>query len=124
MEAIPRLSREGVREVLKYLEQDGVPKDLQSALAKIDAMINSHMKYDAMNYLLGEIIDTRPESFTATIHPEKIGIGGAQLNALQRQMPKLQKRIQKLHAELPSGSELPDLKAEMRDLEGIKKVLK
>lgn len=123
MEAIPRLSREGVKEVLKYLEQDGVPKDLQTALARINAMIDSHMKYDAMNYLLGEIIDDRPESFTATINPEKIGISKTQLKALQQQIPELQKRIQKLHTEHPGGSELPNLKAEMQDLEGIKQVL-
>ena len=52
MEAIPRISQVGLKETIQYLERDGAPKDITSALAKIDAMIESHMKYDAMNYLL------------------------------------------------------------------------
>lgn len=123
MEAIPHLSKEGIKEVLKYLERDGVPKDIASAFAKIDAMIDRHMKYDAMNYLLGDMLDTRPESFTATVNPEKTGIGEAQLRVIQRQIPKLQKLVRQLREAYPDDLELPNLKAEMRDLDGIKKVL-
>jgi hypothetical protein len=121
MEAIPRLSKEGITEVLKYL---GAPKDLVSALVKIDAMIGGHMKYDAMNYLLGDIVDSRPDSFAATVNPEKTGIGEAQLKAVQRQIPKLQKLVRHLREAYPDNSQFPDFKAETLDLDGIKKLLR
>ena len=87
-------------------------------------MINDHMKYDAMNYLLGEIIDSRPESFTATIHPEKIGISESQLKVLQLQIPILQEYLKNLYKAFPENSPLPDFNAEIQDLNGIKKILK
>lgn len=124
MEAIPQLSQEGLREVLLYLEREGLPNNLQTALSKIDTMINDHMKYDAMNYLLGEIIDSRPDSFTATINPEKIGISKSQLKVLQLQIPILQEYLKNLYKEFPENSPLPDFNAEIQDLNGIKKILK
>jgi len=124
MEAIPQLSQEGLKEVLWYLERDGLPKDIQTALSKIDTMINHHMKYDAMNYLLGEILDSRPESFIATINHEKIGISESQLKVLQLQIPTLQEHLKNLYKEFSENSSSPDLSVAVQDLEGIKKMLK
>lgn len=72
LNAIPKITPIGIKEVLKYLEQNGNPNTLSEALSKIDDMIAQHMKYDAINYLLGDIVDTRTESFIATIDPSKI----------------------------------------------------
>ncbi len=77
-----------------------------------------------MNYLLGEILDSRPESFIATINHEKIGISESQLKVLQLQIPTLQEHLKNLYKEFSENSSSPDLSVAVQDLEGIKKMLK
>lgn len=123
LNAIPKITPIGIKEVLKYLEQNGNPNTLSEALSKIDDMIAQHMKYDAINYLLGDIVDTRTESFIATIDPSKIWISDTQLQALRQRIPKIKKYLQELQTKHHETEALPNLDSSTKDLEGIKTLL-
>ncbi len=82
-EMIPLIQRTGLAEVILYLEKEGIPKDLEMALKKLDSMISMHLKYDAMNYLLGMQLDGREESFISRIDPAKIDMSSEQFSILR-----------------------------------------
>lgn len=123
MEVIPHITPTGLKETLKYLEHEGTPSNVTTALARLDTMIAEHMKYDAVNYLLGDLIDSRPESFIASVDPNKIGISESQLRVLRQRIPKIKKFIRELQAKYLESSEIPDLEAGTKDLEGLRKLL-
>ncbi|MDD2745076.1 MAG: hypothetical protein PHU93_00925, partial [Candidatus Gracilibacteria bacterium] len=116
MDMIPHINNQGIAPVLQYLEQDRIPGNREIAVQRLDTMFQQHMKYDAMNYLLGQNIDTRPESYTATIDPKKIGLSQKQLSTVQRQIAQYKKTY-------PEVAEIPDLEKQMETLEGLTTLL-
>lgn len=49
---LPEFSYDKITDILKSIEKNGRPKNLSEALLKWTEILQSHMKYDAINYAI------------------------------------------------------------------------
>jgi hypothetical protein len=90
----PEFSYEKISDVLRLLEKEGKPKNLDEALSRWTEILKNNMKYDTVNYAIFRYTPLEEEQwgFIDKVDPKKLGITEEQRILLRDFFQRLKKK--------------------------------